>query len=96
MSALRSLGDGFPGRRTGALSFSSLWIGRYPVTGRGVAHPLKPGDAVLLPRGDAHIIASAPGVSPVPIGAFPRKSSVVLSMLNARMRTGAICCFSLS
>lgn len=40
----------------------------------GEWHPLKPGDAVLLPRGDAHIIASEPGVSPVPIGAFPSRS----------------------
>jgi AraC-like DNA-binding protein len=33
-----------------------------------------PGDAVLLPRGDAHVIASQPGLTPTPVEAFPRKS----------------------
>jgi AraC-like DNA-binding protein len=35
---------------------------------------MSPGDAVLLPRGDAHVIASQPGLTPTPVEAFPRKS----------------------
>jgi AraC-like DNA-binding protein len=35
---------------------------------------MSPGDAVLLPRGDAHVIASQPGLTPIPVEAFPRKS----------------------
>lgn len=34
---------------------------------------LKPGDAALLPRGHAHVIASAPGISPQPFGQFGRR-----------------------
>ncbi|MFS2151716.1 AraC family transcriptional regulator [Rhizobium sp. Rhizsp42] len=34
---------------------------------------LRPGDAVLLPRGDAHVIASEPGISPTPVEQLPRK-----------------------
>jgi len=32
-----------------------------------------PGDAVLLPRGDAHVIASEPGLDPTPVDSMPRK-----------------------
>ncbi len=35
---------------------------------------MRPGDAVLLPRGDAHVIASEPGISPTPVGQLSRKS----------------------
>ncbi|WP_313760409.1 AraC family transcriptional regulator [Rhizobium sp.] len=35
---------------------------------------MRPGDAVLLPRGDAHVIASEPGISPTPVDCLPRKS----------------------
>ncbi|MBO9196912.1 AraC family transcriptional regulator [Rhizobium sp. 16-449-1b] len=35
---------------------------------------MRPGDAVLLPRGDAHVIASEPGISPTPVEQLPRKS----------------------
>ncbi|WP_117191299.1 AraC family transcriptional regulator [Rhizobium terrae] len=34
---------------------------------------LKPGDAVLLPRGDRHVLASTPGVPPTPFDRFRRK-----------------------
>lgn len=34
---------------------------------------LHPGDAVLLPRGAPHILASAPGVPATPVAALPRK-----------------------
>ncbi|CDZ53169.1 AraC family transcriptional regulator [Neorhizobium galegae] len=34
---------------------------------------LRPGDAALLPRGDAHVIASLPGLAPLPFGRFGRK-----------------------
>ncbi len=34
---------------------------------------LSPGDAVLLPRGDAHVLASEPGLAPVPIADFPKR-----------------------
>lgn len=34
---------------------------------------LRPGDAVLLPRGDAHVLASEPGISPTPLEQLPRK-----------------------
>ena len=36
--------------------------------------PLKCGDAVLLPRGDAHVLASAPGVDAKPFASLPRKT----------------------
>lgn len=35
---------------------------------------LKPGDAVLLPRGDAHVLASEPGLAPKPFESLPRKT----------------------
>lgn len=35
---------------------------------------LRPGDAVLLPRGDAHVLASKPGLPPVPVGTMPRRT----------------------
>ena len=35
---------------------------------------MKPGDAVLLPRGDAHVLASKPGLSPKPFESLPRKT----------------------
>ncbi|MGK9050776.1 cupin domain-containing protein [Neorhizobium petrolearium] len=35
--------------------------------------PLQAGDAVLLPRGDAHVLASMPGVTPTPFARFGRK-----------------------
>lgn len=35
---------------------------------------LRAGDAVLLPRGDAHVLASAPGIEPTPVGALPKKT----------------------
>jgi AraC-like DNA-binding protein len=34
---------------------------------------MRPGDAVLLPRGDAHVLASEPGISPTPLEQLPRK-----------------------
>ncbi|CDZ41267.1 Transcriptional regulator, AraC family [Neorhizobium galegae bv. officinalis] len=34
---------------------------------------LRPGDAALLPRGDAHVIASLPGLAPLPFDRFGRK-----------------------
>ncbi len=34
---------------------------------------MRPGDAVLLPRGDAHVLASEPGISPTPVDCLPRK-----------------------
>ncbi|SES39197.1 AraC family transcriptional regulator [Rhizobium sp. NFR03] len=34
---------------------------------------LHPGDALLIPRGDPHILASAPGVPATPVAALPRK-----------------------
>ncbi|MDQ0395545.1 AraC family transcriptional regulator [Labrys monachus] len=34
---------------------------------------LRPGDAVLLPRGNAHVIANAPGIPPQPFERFDRK-----------------------
>ena len=34
---------------------------------------LHPGDAVLLPRGDAHVLASEPGLPPTPVGSIARK-----------------------
>lgn len=34
---------------------------------------LRPGDAVLLPRGDAHVLASEPGISPTPLEQLPRR-----------------------
>ncbi len=35
---------------------------------------LKAGDAVLLPRGDGHVLASEPGLSPQPFASLPRKT----------------------
>jgi AraC-like DNA-binding protein len=35
---------------------------------------MRPGDAVLLPRGDAHVVASQPGLTPTPVASFPRKA----------------------
>ncbi|MEO6608630.1 MAG: AraC family transcriptional regulator [Aestuariivirga sp.] len=35
---------------------------------------LKPGDAVLFPRGDAHVLASAPGLQTLPFESLPRKT----------------------
>lgn len=35
---------------------------------------LKPGDAVLLPRGDMHVLASEPGLVPKPFESLPRKT----------------------
>lgn len=32
-----------------------------------------PGDGVLLPRGDPHVLASEPGVTPTPVQCMPRK-----------------------
>jgi len=37
-------------------------------------HELTPGDAVLLPRGDGHVMASAPGVRAVPVYEYPRRN----------------------
>lgn len=34
---------------------------------------MRPGDAVLLPRGDTHVLASEPGISPIPLDQLPRK-----------------------
>jgi AraC-like DNA-binding protein len=34
---------------------------------------MRPGDAVLLPRGDAHVLASEPGLPPTPVECMPRK-----------------------
>ncbi|MEL4072606.1 AraC family transcriptional regulator [Ochrobactrum sp. GPK 3] len=52
------------------LASGSAWI----QSPDGDWHELKPGDAVLLPRGDGHVIASTPGITPVPISDFPSKS----------------------
>jgi AraC-like DNA-binding protein len=35
---------------------------------------LSPGDAVLLPRGDAHVLASEPDLPPVPVGELPKRT----------------------
>ncbi|WP_160003943.1 AraC family transcriptional regulator [Rhizobium sp. 18055] len=34
---------------------------------------MHPGDAVLLPRGDGHVVASEPGLTPIPVDCLPRK-----------------------
>jgi AraC-like DNA-binding protein len=34
---------------------------------------MRPGDAILLPRGDAHVVASEPGLTPIPVNSLPRK-----------------------
>ncbi len=34
---------------------------------------MHPGDAVLLPRGDAHVLASEPGIAPTPVERMPRR-----------------------
>ena len=34
---------------------------------------MHPGDGVLLPRGDPHVLASEPGVTPTPVQCMPRK-----------------------
>jgi AraC-like DNA-binding protein len=34
---------------------------------------MRPGDAVLVPRGDAHVIASEPGIAPTAFNDMPRK-----------------------
>lgn len=45
----------------------------YLQTSNGEWLELQPGDAVLLPRGDANVMASAPGIQPVPFGQYGRK-----------------------
>lgn len=35
---------------------------------------MRPGDAVLLPRGDSHVVASEPGLIPIPLECLPRKA----------------------
>jgi len=51
------------------ISFGSAWL----QTPAGEWLELKPGDAALIPRGDAHIIASKPGIPPLPYERFGRK-----------------------
>lgn len=35
---------------------------------------LNPGDALLLPRGDAHVLASEPGLTAVPVGSYAKRN----------------------
>lgn len=58
-----------PSARLHFISSGSAWL-QAP---SGDWLPLGPGDAALLPRGNAHVIASEPGVPPVPFEQFDRK-----------------------
>jgi AraC-like DNA-binding protein len=56
----------FPAQQAARLHFISS-LGAWLRCGEGDWIALKAGDAVLLPRGAAHVLASAPGLSPVPL-----------------------------
>jgi AraC-like DNA-binding protein len=47
--------------------------GCFLLTPSGEWLELRPGDAVLLPRGDAHVLTSKPGLEPQPLERFARK-----------------------
>jgi AraC-like DNA-binding protein len=51
------------------ISSGSAWL----QTPSGEWLALRPGDAALLPRGDAHVLASAPGIPALPFDRFGRK-----------------------
>jgi AraC-like DNA-binding protein len=51
------------------ISSGSAWL----QTPSGEWLALRAGDAALLPRGDAHVLASVPGLTPLPFGRFGRK-----------------------
>jgi len=51
------------------ISSGSAWL----QTPSGEWLELRAGDAALLPRGDAHVLASVPGLAPLPFGRFGRK-----------------------
>ncbi|MCB9706963.1 MAG: AraC family transcriptional regulator [Myxococcales bacterium] len=44
-----------------------------PSDGAALEHPWRRGDVIVLPRGDAHVMASAPGVPATPIRELPRE-----------------------
>jgi AraC-like DNA-binding protein len=63
----------FPAQRSARFHFVSGGHGCWLRTPTSDWVQLKPGDAVLLPKGSAHVLASSPDVAPVDIDAMERR-----------------------